>query len=77
MVVDMDDGTEYTYRIFSKQRYDVDTMPMGDLIWPRDRPADKEWITLITCGGNFVPDPGGSGLGSYTQRYVVISERIS
>lgn len=77
VVVDMDDGAEYTYRIFSKQRYNVDTMPMGDLIWPKGRPADKEWITLITCGGDFIPTPGGNGLGEYTQRDVVIAERIS
>ncbi len=77
IVVDMDDATEYTYRIFLKQRYDVATIPMGDLIWPKDRPADKEWITLITCGGNFVPTPGENGLGEYTQRDVVVAERIS
>lgn len=76
IVVDMDDGTEYTYRIFSKQRYDVDNIPMGDLIWPTNRPADTEWITLITCGGNFVATQS-NGLGEYTQRDVVIAERIS
>lgn len=77
VIVDMDDGTENTYQIFSKQRYDIDSMPMGDLIWPKDRPAGQEWITLITCGGNFVPTPGQNGLGEYTQRDVVIAERIS
>lgn len=77
VIVDMADGVEYTYRIFFKQRYDIDNIPMGDLIWPKNRPADKEWITLITCGGNFVPTPGGNGLGEYTQRDVVIAERIS
>jgi hypothetical protein len=76
IVVDMDDGREYTYKIFSKQRYDVNTIPMGDLIWPKDRPADKEWITLITCGGNFVATQA-NGLGEYTQRDVVLAERIS
>jgi hypothetical protein len=76
IIVDMDDGTEYTYRIFSKQRYDVDNIPTGDLIWPTNRPADKEWITLITCGGNFVATQS-NGLGEYTQRDVVVAERIS
>jgi len=76
IVVRMDDGTDYTYRVFRKQRYDVNNMPMAELIWPSDRPADKEWITLITCGGNFVPTQS-NGLGEYTQRDVVVAERVS
>lgn len=76
IIVVMDDGTQYTYKIFLKQRYDVDTIPMGDLIWPKNRPAEKEWITLITCGGNFVKQQA-NGLGEYMQRDVVVAERVS
>ncbi len=74
--IQMDDGSKYTYRIFRKQRYDVANMPMGELIWPSDRPSGKEWITLITCGGNFVATQA-NGLGEYTQRDVVVAERVS
>lgn len=76
IIIQMDNGTQYTYRVFRKQRYDVSTMPMAEIIWPSDRPADKEWITLITCGGNFVATQS-NGLGEYTQRDVVVAERVS
>jgi sortase (surface protein transpeptidase) len=75
IIVQMDNGTQYTYRVFRKQRYDVSNMPMAELIWPSNKPADKEWITLITCGGNFVPTQS-NGLGEYTQRDVVVAERV-
>jgi sortase (surface protein transpeptidase) len=75
VVVVMDNGTEYTYHVIRKARYDVKTIPMGDLIWPKDRPEGKEWITLITCGGEFVPSrPGGPG--EYLNRDVVVAERV-
>ena len=61
----MENGLEYTYRVTAirKNRYDVQTIPMGDLIWPKDKPAEGvEWITLITCGGGLVATrPGGPG----------------
>lgn len=76
IVVQMDNGTTYTYRVFRKQRYDVGNIPMAELIWPTDRPANAEWITLITCGGNFVATQA-NGLGEYTQRDVVVAERVS
>lgn len=76
ITVQMDGGPMYTYKVFRKQRYDVDTIPMGDLIWPKDKPADKEWITLITCGGRFVATQA-NGLGEYKDRDVVVAERIS
>ncbi|MEO6397681.1 MAG: sortase [Tepidiformaceae bacterium] len=76
IAVQMDGGPLYTYRVFRKQRYDVETIPMGDLIWPKDKPPDKEWITLITCGGRFVATQP-NGLGEYRDRDVVVAERIS
>ena len=76
IIVQMDNGSQYTYRVFRKQRYDISDIPMAELIWPSDRPAGEEWITLITCGGNFVATQA-NGLGEYTQRDVVIAERIS
>jgi len=75
IIVVMDGGPEYVYRVISKQRYRVDEIPTGDLIEAPTKPPDKEWITLITCGGEFVPiRPGGPG--EYLHRDVVIAERV-
>lgn len=75
IVIQMENGEEYRYRVFRKKRYDVSTIPMGDLIWPKDRPDGKQWVTLITCGGDFVSaTPGGPG--EYLHRDVVVAERI-
>lgn len=75
IVIQMENGEEYHYRVIRKKRYDVATIPMGDLIWPKDRPAGKQWVTLITCGGDFVSaTPGGPG--EYLHRDVVVAERI-
>lgn len=39
VIVVMDNGTEYRYRLIRKARYEEETIPMGELIWPPDRPA--------------------------------------
>lgn len=68
--VTMEDGRQYTYVVFSNQRYHRDTMPMGDIIWPKQKPADEEWITMITCGGEL--DSSGQ---EYLSRDVVVARR--
>lgn len=74
IVVQMENGLEYRYRVIRKARYDVSNIPMGDLIWPKDKPRDQEWVTLITCGGRFQASrPGGPG--EYLDRDVVVAER--
>lgn len=75
IVVIMENGLEYKYRVIRKERYEAATIPMGDLIWPNEKPAGKEWITLITCGGEFrATQP--SGAGEYLHRDVVVAERF-
>lgn len=75
ILVEMDDGRVYEYVVVRVTRYDARTIPMGEIIWPPERPAGEEWITLITCGGEFVPlHPDGSG--EYLQRDVVVAKRI-
>ena len=71
----MDGGPSYVYQVLVYARYDVDTMPTGDIIAARDKPDAEEWITLITCGGDFVANPG-SDFGHYEGRDVVIARRI-
>jgi len=77
VVVLMANGQEYRYRVFRKQRYDVTTIPMGDLISAPEKPAGAEWITLITCGGRFRAYLDGDGAGEYLDRDVVVAERVS
>lgn len=76
VVVVMDNGLDYRYRVIRKQRYDVATIPMGELIWPPSKAASVEWITLITCGGRFRAYLGGNGSGEYLDRDVVVAERV-
>ncbi len=71
----MEDGPTYVYEVVAFNRYDQDTIPTGDLIAASTRPEGEEWITLITCGGQFVPDPG-SEFGHYLQRDVVIARLV-
>ena len=72
-------GPVYKYQIFKKQRYDVATIDMGALIWPKEKPAGTEWITLMTCScepGRFILNPG-SQYGECLDRDVVVAARIS
>jgi hypothetical protein len=71
VIVTMEDGREYTYRVVSKARYHRDTIDMGKVIWPPDKPDDQEWITLITCGGEL----DSTGL-EYVSRDVVVAMRL-
>ena len=77
--VQMASGPLYTYKIIRKQRYDVATIDMGALLWPKEKPEGAEWITLMTCScdaGRFVPNPG-SIYGECLDRDVVVAQRIT
>jgi sortase (surface protein transpeptidase) len=74
IIVTMDNGIQYTYEVMTNNRYDVDTIPMGEVVWPTNRPEGEEWITLITCGGQIVYND--TGYGEYLQRDVVQARRI-
>lgn len=77
--IEMADGSTYVYEVFYFKRYDVQSIPMGDLIDGIldgvQRPADEEWITLITCGGRFQATQP-NGLGEYLDRDVLVAKRI-
>lgn len=76
VVIVMDNDEQYTYQVISKQRYTVSDIPMGDILWPDNRPEGEEWITLITCGGEFrATSP--SGAGEYLHRDVVVARRVA
>ena len=84
IVVVMDDGREYVYEVFFQRRYATGDMPMRDLISPERaedpelrRPASEEWITMYTCGGEFVSyDGNAGGPGYYVHRDVVIARLV-
>lgn len=75
ILIEMKDGPEYAYEVIFYQRYDVESIPMGELIEAPQKPPESEWITLITCGGRFQATEA-SGLGHYLERDVVIAARI-
>lgn len=74
LYVTMDNGLQYTYTVKS-----VDIVPLSDLdmdavVFP---PLDShtERVTLISCGGDFVPNPSGYG-GEYESRVILVAERF-
>ena len=70
----MDNGIEYRYEVMTNVRYDAYSIPMGEVVWPSNRPKGDEWITLITCGGRIVYND--TGYGDYLDRDVVQARRI-
>jgi len=88
IVVQMDNGVDYTYSVDDFTRYatsddpstaDLPQIKMGELIDAAARPAGQQWITLITCGnsGPFKYVSGNSGPVEYLTRDVVIAHRVS
>ncbi|MBI5949957.1 MAG: class F sortase [Chloroflexi bacterium] len=75
ILVSMSDGAEYRYQVVRNTRYSVYDIPMGYVIWPGDRPGDAQWITMITCGGEFRATTS-YGAGEYLQRDVVVARRV-
>jgi len=88
ILVSMDGGPEYRYRVFRLKQYVIDAkysegdsskvIDMGKLIDPPDRPEGKEWITLITCScgpGRVIPLTA-DGFGECVDRDVVVAERV-
>ena len=60
------------YQVISNTRHVAATMDMGAVIWPSSRPRDEEWITLITCGGDFNPS-----VGSYEDNVVAYAVPVT
>lgn len=75
LYVTMADGEVYGYTVNSvelRSLYDLDTGGMQAVVYPA-LASDKERITLISCGGDFIPYAGGGG--EYTSRVVLVAER--
>jgi hypothetical protein len=69
----MDNGTQYAYTVKSVDIVSLDNLDMNPIVYP---PLDEhtERVTLISCGGTFIPNPSGYG-GSYDSRVILVAER--
>lgn len=63
--IQLEDGTNYRYRVTAKDIFDEATAPLDRIVGPT--PGDS--VTLITCAGNF-----NRATGRYDQRLVVRGE---
>jgi LPXTG-site transpeptidase (sortase) family protein len=62
-----EDEDEYTYEVFAN--FAVDPYDSESLKVMNPTPTDT--VTLITCGGSWIPDPSERFGGSYTNRTIV------
>lgn len=53
IIVEMGDGTKYTYRVVSKEEVPADGLNMNNYLVSKD--IDKPGLTIMTCAGEFNP----------------------
>lgn len=73
LTVVMDNGLEYSYTVQWARIIHLSELDMNEVVYPA-LDSHRERITLISCGGTFIPYPGGGG--EYDSRVVLIAERI-
>lgn len=75
LYVTMANGQQFAYTVVSVRVIPLSELSSGgmqDVVYP-SLGAHTERVTLISCGGDFVPFAGGGG--EYTSRVVVTAER--
>lgn len=72
LYVTMDNGTSYAYTVKSVAVVQLEQLDMDAVVFPALGPG-VERVTLISCGGTFVPYAGGGG--EYTSRVILVAER--
>jgi len=72
LYVEMDNGTQYTYTVTSVAVVNLNDLDMDAIVFP-GLDSYTERITLISCGGTFVPFPGGGG--EYNSRVILTADR--
>jgi sortase (surface protein transpeptidase) len=75
LYVTMADGEEFAYTVESVRLLPLDELTSGgmqDVVFP-ELDSHTERVTLISCGGDFIPFGGGGG--EYTSRVVLVAER--
>ena len=71
LYVTMGNGDVYTYTVRSVATSALSDLDMNDIVDPALDPA-TERVTLISCGGTFIPTAVG---GQYNSRVIVMAER--
>jgi len=61
------DGVEFHYSVISNELWSK-----TDSLYAVNDPVDSEVVTLMTCGGDFIPETG-----DYTHRWIVRAARIN
>ncbi|HMO54403.1 MAG TPA: class F sortase [Tepidiformaceae bacterium] len=69
----MENGTELTYTVRTVKVIPLGSLNMEEVVFPNLAP-NVERVTLISCGGTFVPRPGGGG--DYDSRVILVAERV-
>lgn len=64
--IQLEDGTQYSYRVTQMVVYNADAAPVDSIIGP----TPVESVTLITCNGTFAS-------GEYNNRLIVRAERVT
>lgn len=72
LYVTMANGDQYAYTVKSVEVISLAVLDMDAIVFPGMEPQ-TERITLISCGGTFVPRPGGGG--DYESRVILVAER--
>ena len=67
-----DDGREFTYEVFDN--FPVDASDPASL--KVMAPTETDTITIITCGGTWIPDPSEEFGGSYPDRTIVQAKLV-
>ncbi|MEE8346366.1 MAG: class F sortase [Dehalococcoidia bacterium] len=67
-----DDGREYTYEVFANFAVD----PLDPASLKVMDPTSEDTVTLITCGGTWIPDASERFGGNYTDRTIVQARLI-
>jgi len=75
LYVTMDNGASYAYTVLYVTLVPIEVLTSGGMdaiVFPA-LDVHTERVTLISCGGDFLPNPGGGG--EYTSRVVLVAER--
>jgi hypothetical protein len=72
LYITMDNGAGYAYTVKSVAVVSLHDLDMDAVVFPA-LAGGVERVTLISCGGTFVPYAGGGG--EYTSRVILVAER--
>lgn len=73
LTLTMADGGTRAYSVQSVRVVPLDQLDMNEVVFPA-LPAGMERVTLISCGGTFIPNASGVG-GEYNSRVILYADR--